>query len=114
MAIIQKVQLVSDLSGDEIGDGEGRTVQVGFDGTTYELELTNSEIDELSNLLQPYIKAGRKATGTQRRRGSASAGSGASYDAKAVRKWAESKGIEVPARGRIPRAVIEQYQSAGN
>lgn len=113
MAIIQKVQLVSDLSGEEILEGEGRTVQLGFDGTTYELELTNSEIDQLSNVLQPYIKVARKAGGTQRRRrGSASAGSG--YDAKAVRKWAESQGIEISPRGRIPADVLEKYRAAGN
>lgn len=114
MAIKTITQLVSDLSGEEINEGEGRTVKVGFDGTDYELELTNAEIEELSKTLQPYIKAGRRVTGTTRRRGSASAGSGASYDAKAVRKWAESNGIDVPARGRIPVKVIDQYKAAGN
>ncbi|HLS49779.1 MAG TPA: histone-like nucleoid-structuring protein Lsr2, partial [Actinomycetaceae bacterium] len=37
-----------------------------------------------------------------------------SYDAKAVRKWAEANGIEVSARGRIPASILEQYQAAGN
>lgn len=33
------------------------------------------------------------------------------YDAKAIRKWAESQGIDVPSRGRLPASVVEQYVS---
>lgn len=33
------------------------------------------------------------------------------YDAKAIRKWAESHGIDVPSRGRLPASVVEQYVS---
>lgn len=113
MAIIQKVQLVSDLSGEEIAEGQGRTVQFGYDGTQYELELTNSEIGKLEKALKPYLDVARKPGGAQRRRRS-SGGSTTGYDAKAVRKWAESRGLDVPARGRIPKAIIEQYQAEGN
>ena len=108
--------LVSDLSGEEIeGDG-GRTVTFGLDGQAFEIELTNDEIDKLRSALDPYIEAGRKVGGTQRRRSraAASANGGRSYDAKAVRKWAEANGIEVSARGRIPASILEQYQAAGN
>ncbi|MFJ9374430.1 histone-like nucleoid-structuring protein Lsr2 [Streptomyces sp. NPDC101455] len=31
---------------------------------------------------------------------------------KDVRAWAAEQGIEVPARGKIPDAVVEQYQAA--
>ena len=33
---------------------------------------------------------------------------------KAVRRWAESKKIDVPARGRIPADVLEKFRAAGN
>lgn len=33
-------------------------------------------------------------------------------DTKAVRAWAADKGIEVPARGKLPTDVIEQYRAA--
>lgn len=32
-------------------------------------------------------------------------------DAKAVREWAAKEGVEVPAKGRIPEAVVEQYRA---
>ena len=40
--------------------------------------------------------------------------SGGKGEPKAVRAWAASNKIEIPARGRIPAAVIEQYRAAGN
>ena len=30
-----------------------------------------------------------------------------------LREWAGSNGVEVPARGRIPQAVVDQYKAAG-
>ncbi|MFJ2719373.1 histone-like nucleoid-structuring protein Lsr2 [Streptomyces sp. NPDC087437] len=33
-------------------------------------------------------------------------------DAKTVRAWAGENGIDVPARGKIPDSVYEQYQAA--
>lgn len=33
-------------------------------------------------------------------------------DAKQVRAWAAAQGIEVPARGKLPAEVVEQYQAA--
>jgi len=36
------------------------------------------------------------------------------WDAKAVRKWAEAQGIEVPSRGRLPKDVLEAYAKSDN
>lgn len=36
------------------------------------------------------------------------------YDAKAVRSWGASNDIPVPARGRIPGAVLERRRAAGH
>ncbi|MFJ1653513.1 histone-like nucleoid-structuring protein Lsr2 [Streptomyces sp. NPDC088337] len=33
-------------------------------------------------------------------------------DAKTVRAWAAENGVDVPARGKIPDSVYEQYQAA--
>jgi hypothetical protein len=35
-------------------------------------------------------------------------------DTKAVRKWAESNGVELSSRGRVPADVIKKYKAAGN
>ncbi|PXY25154.1 hypothetical protein BAY59_24315 [Prauserella coralliicola] len=33
-------------------------------------------------------------------------------DLGAVRAWAKENGVDVPARGKIPAAVLEQYEAA--
>lgn len=35
-----------------------------------------------------------------------------SYDAAAVRAWAASQGIACPQKGRVPRAVVDQWRAA--
>lgn len=35
------------------------------------------------------------------------------HDPRAVRAWANSNGVIVPARGRLPQNVIDAYQAAG-
>ena len=35
------VQLVDDLDGSQIADCEGRTVALGLDGVSYEIDLSN-------------------------------------------------------------------------
>ena len=34
------------------------------------------------------------------------------YDPKAVRAWAESQGIEVSQRGRVPAELVAKFQEA--
>ncbi len=50
---------------------------------------------------------GRTAAAPQQR-----SGAGRDYDPKAVREWAQSQGLEVPARGRVPGKVLEQFRAA--
>jgi hypothetical protein len=38
----------------------------------------------------------------------------AGYDPAAVRAWANGRGIEANARGRIKAEVVEQFRAAGN
>ena len=107
MAQKVSVTLVSDLSGEEIADGKGETVQFTLDGVTHELDMTNKEADKFRGLFQDYIAAGRKVGGRKTRTSSKS-----DYDAKAVRAWATEQGLDVPARGRIPGEIVEQYKAS--
>lgn len=106
----QKVitQLVDDLDGKELKDGDGETVTFALDGTTYELDLSRKNADKFRGVFQDYIAAGRKVTGKP---GKAKATrSSLDYNPKAVREWAKSKNIDVPERGRIPANVLELYK----
>jgi len=98
------VQYFSDLSGKPVD--EGSTVSFGLSGTNYEIDLTPKERGELERLLAPYVDAGRPAAA---RRGSAT---GNGHDPRAVRAWAVEQGLNVPQRGRIPAALIGQYEAA--
>jgi len=66
------VQLVSDLSGDEMEAGEGRTVEFSVDGTSYTIDLTDKEAAGFDKALAMYIehatKTGGGSAGTRKRR----------------------------------------------
>lgn len=96
------VTFVDDLDGSEASE----TVNFAVDGTDYEIDLNNEHAAELREALARYARVARKIAG----RGAARKSSG--NDAKAIRAWALSKGIQVNARGRIQADVVEKYRAA--
>jgi hypothetical protein len=88
------------------------TVSFGLDGRDYEIDLTDTNAEELRKAFGKYVEAARKVGGVRRRRRGFS--SAADVDPKAVRAWAIAKGYEVSNRGRVPTAVIAAYRAAGN
>ncbi|WP_031071655.1 histone-like nucleoid-structuring protein Lsr2 [Streptomyces sp. NRRL S-118] len=110
------VTLFDDIDGGEAAE----TVMFGLDGKTYEIDLNPANAKKLRKALAPYMAAGRK------RSGSAVAGTAAkprasrdAYkhtalepDPAAVRAWAQSNKMDVPARGRIPKRVYEAFREA--
>jgi Lsr2 len=118
------VQLTDDLDGKPIPDGKGETIRFGLDRTDYEIDLTDKNAKALRDTVSKYVAAARRtgsdARGAGTRRGTGgrgSAGRGGSeasrdYDPKAVRVWAESHGIEVSQRGRVPADLIAKFQEA--
>ncbi|WIE56317.1 Lsr2 family protein [Curtobacterium sp. MCBD17_003] len=105
--------LVDDLTGDTIDDGGGRTLQFGFDGNNYEIDLSNDNADALREALSDYIAAARKVSGS---RGGRSTGSSAKRsnpdELTKIREWAAASGHEVAPRGRISQAVRDAYDAA--
>ena len=113
------------------------TVSFGLDGTTYEIDLSKRNATAMRRALERYVKAarttsGRKPRATGRRdvastakrsstkRAAAkrttpkrSAASTRDYDLAALREWAGANDLVVPSRGRIPRAVVDQYKASG-
>lgn len=105
MAKKQITLIVDDLTGEEAGDA--RTITFALEGVTYEIDLTPTNAEALSEALAPYIAAGRRTGGRTR-----GARPSATSDASKIREWASVQGIAAPARGRIPLAVVEQYKAA--
>ncbi len=112
------VQFTDDLDGTEAS----QTVEFGYQGKTYKLDLNDKNAAELEEALAPYIAAAQQADGGTPRGGRGKgrqaaapkqrSGESRDYDPKAVREWAQSQGLEVPARGRIPSKVLEQYRAS--
>ena len=96
--------LVDDVDGSEADE----TVQFSIDGATWEIDLSHQHAAELREALNKYIWHARKVGGRQVRRTSARA------DNRAIRKWAQARGIPVNPRGRVPADVLDQYRAAGN
>ncbi|WIB65539.1 Lsr2 family protein [Curtobacterium sp. MCBD17_040] len=109
--------LVDDLDDTPIEDGKGRTVQFGFDGADYEIDLNDNNVDKLRDALSDYIAAARK-TSSRRTTGSSRGGSrtsGRSSDKNelaAIRTWAKENGHNVSERGRISQTVRDAYDAA--
>jgi hypothetical protein len=105
--------LVSDLSGDELEAGKGRTVNFSYDGTDYTIDLTDKEAAGFDKAVAMYIEhatksGGRRATGTRK-----PSGSGRSKDELAeIRSWLREQGHDVPDRGRVKAELIEAYDAA--
>ena len=104
------VRKTDDLDGAEAS----QTVRFELDGSEYEIDLTDAHAAELRAAVEAYTKAARRIGGVPRRATAASAEAAKDYDPKAVRAWAGSRHIELPARGRIPAAVVADYHAAGN
>ena len=99
-------RLEDDLDGSEAAE----TIHFSVDGVEYEIDLSKSNADKFRNSFGDYIAHGRKVGGRRAHKSASSDG----VDIKAVRKWAESNGIQLSPRGRIPADVIGQYHAAGN
>ncbi|MEU4342351.1 Lsr2 family protein [Nocardia sp. NPDC023852] len=106
------VKHYDDISGDEIDLNivDKPTTIFSVDGVEYEIDLGAKNRDKFHKLLDPYITAARRVGG--RRSVRRTAGPNDKNEAAAARQWAIGKGIAVPARGRVPQAVIDQYRQA--
>lgn len=101
-------QLIDDLSGKEIPDGGGETVQFSLDGTNYEIDLSTKNSSKLRSVIAEYTQHARKVGPARGRSRAKTSGSASAAEIKA---WARSNGYEVADRGRVPNSVREAYEA---
>ncbi|QIM22002.1 Lsr2 family protein [Phycicoccus sp. HDW14] len=95
--------LSDDLDGKESSDIE--TVTFGFDGATYEIDLSKKNRDALEKALTPYLNVARKAAGTRSRPAAASRRSAVSSD---DRDWLRKNGFpDIKDRGRLSKDATD-------
>ncbi len=98
------VTLFDDIDGGEAAE----TVTFGLDGKSYEIDLNPANAKKLRAALKPYVAAARKHA----KSGNVYRHTAVAPDPAAVRAWARSHRMEVPARGRIPKKVYEAFAEA--
>ncbi|MCD0445631.1 Lsr2 family protein [Glycomyces sp. A-F 0318] len=114
MAKKTRVLLVDDIDGGNADE----TVKFAIDGNAYEIDLSAAHAKELRDALVKFQEAGtrlgRYSLGTGRGpiRATAPRATVDREQNKAIREWAEANGKHVSPRGRIPAAIVEEYQAA--
>jgi hypothetical protein len=99
------------MTDDLDGSPAAETVMFGFDGVTYEIDLSEPNRAQLERDLAPYVAAGRRVS-RGRRRGGSGRQAAPRADRAAVRAWARDNGLKVSERGRISSEVLSQYEAA--
>lgn len=101
-------KIITLLTDDIDGTDAKETVTFALDGTKFEIDLNEENAAKLRAAFAPYKDAGRRLTRGQRPYRVVSA----EPTQREVRRWAQNSGLNVPARGRVPDAVISQYKAA--
>ena len=116
MARKELVILTDDLDNSEIDPVavDRPTVRFGIDAAEYEIDLGARNQAALREILAEYVAAGRRTGGSARKGRRAVVAAPAPTNSRAenaaIREWAEASGIDVNARGRLPKEVIERYR----
>jgi hypothetical protein len=114
----RKVQVIlsDDLDEDVPAD---ETVSFSLDGTSYEIDLSDKNAEEMRDALSRYVQAARKvgrgggrASGAGKSRATGGGGRMDREQAGAIRDWARKNGHNVSDRGRIPASVVDAYEAA--
>lgn len=109
------VQLVDDIDDTPIEPGSGRTVEFSFDGSSYEIDLSNDNVDAFRDAISDYVAAARKVGARRASTGGTTKAApkrGNSAELAKIREWANENGYEVSSRGRISSQVQEAYAAA--
>lgn len=112
MATKTIVEKVCDLTGDPADE----TIEFGIGGKAFEVDLTKKHADALREILEDYVRvarpAGRLTAAPNGRLRSNGAVPGRGRDQmRAIRDWARQNGHNVSDRGRVPTAVLEQFDA---
>ena len=112
MATVTTAHVMCDIDLQKGKQVEGKTFQVKIDGRpTKYIDLCEQHehkyIEPLAGLLDDQGRR-KEAAPKMRRRAKPDP---RAYNT-AVREWAQQQGLQVSDRGRIPQAIVEQYQAA--
>jgi hypothetical protein len=92
--------------------GAVRTVGLGIDGVTYEIDLCAAHVKPVDEVLTMVVQGGRRVSAVRAAtRAAAKPRSTSREESAAVRAWAAESGLKVSERGRISADVLEAYKN---
>lgn len=101
------VILEDDLDGGEADE----TVSFSLDGVAYEIDLSSKNAGKLRDAMAAFVGSARRVGGRAARGKARPARAGGARTSE-IRDWARAQGLDVSERGRIPAAIVEQYEKA--
>jgi nucleoid-associated protein Lsr2 len=108
MATKTEVHLIDDLDGESPAS---ETVSFGLGSTSYEIDLSEQNAEELRAVFARYVDAGRRLG---KGPGSPATRSRTESTPETLRAWAKANGYTVSPRGRIAASVVAAFKAAGN
>lgn len=107
------VQMIDDVDGSVIKDGQGESIEFGIGGNQYRIDLNLKHANELHDQLAFWIEHAEKISGRRARKGGGAATPArGKVDLQDIRAWARENGYDVSARGRISQQVQAAYEAA--
>lgn len=108
-----KTVIVDDLDGSEAT----RTVEFGFNGVSYEIDLSEKNATTLEKALATFVEHARKVTAATKRRAASGVARSGSTPAQreennAIRAWWRGQGNDIADKGRINDEIREAYRAA--
>lgn len=118
MAHKVSIDLIDDLDGSDAEE----SIEFALDGITYTIDLSEDNAIELRDALAHYVShstrtGGRKKPATPRKTNNHviqqdPATANNRERSQAIRAWAREQGYEISERGRIPRDVLDAYDTS--
>ncbi|KOS57403.1 histone-like nucleoid-structuring protein Lsr2 [Rhodococcus rhodochrous] len=105
------VETYDDIDGTPL-DTEGETISFAVDGVEYTIDLNKKNAKDFRKKIDYYTEHATRVGGRKRRGGTARQPAAGAPSSRDIREWAIEAGYEVPARGRLPQSLVDEYTAA--
>lgn len=97
------VVFYDDITGEEVASTDVRRIRFSVENREYLLEGAQGTIDSFREAIRPFTER----SGTR----VASSATPIQEKNRKIREWARANDIRLPNRGRIPAAIVDQYDA---
>lgn len=105
------IETFDDIDGTPV-DTAGETISFAVDGVEYTIDLNKKNAGEFRKKLDFYLGHATRVGGRKRPAAAARPVDANAASPKHIRQWAIEAGYEVPARGRLPQSLVDEYTAA--